>query len=151
MLLTLSLKFPAKNSVALYICLLTSFESPPLDGTNVFMFQSGLCTSSELETSRGSIRIQHLTGSSHGMESSSSRFPRLEECAHFHYEFAEIGPLQVKQYFQPHNFPHSWFWSQIELCEDPEDTRQSGIQEDSLNQWLVAVSSQEPNHRTGNK
>ena len=95
-LVKLNLKFPAKKSLALYICLHTNFEFSPLDGPNVFMFQSGLCTSSELETSRGSIRIQHLTGSSHGMESSSSRFPRLEECAHFHYEFAEIGPLQVK-------------------------------------------------------
>ena len=75
------------------------------------MFQSGLCSSSELETSRGSIRIQHLTGSSHGMEASTSRFPRLEECAHFHYEFAEIGPLQVKQ------SPHSWYLVIIIFCD----------------------------------
>ena len=75
------------------------------------MFQSGLCSSSELETSRGSIRIQHLTGSSHGMEASTSRFPRLEECAHFHYEFAEIGPLQVKQ------SPHSWYFAIITFCD----------------------------------
>ena len=68
----------------------------PLDGTDGVCFQSGLCSSSELETSRGSIRIQHLTGSSHAAEQgAATRFPRLEECAHFHYEFAEIGPLQV--------------------------------------------------------
>ena len=62
------------------------------------IFQSGLCSSSELETSRGSIRIQHLTGANHhpATESAAARFPRLEECAHFHYEFAEIGPLQVQ-------------------------------------------------------
>lgn len=24
-----------------------------------------------------------------------SRFPKLDECAHFHYEHVEIGPLQV--------------------------------------------------------
>ncbi len=64
-------------------------------------FQSGLCSSSQLETSRGSIRIHHLTGSlSGGLASQPSRdqprFPRLEDCAHFHYEFTEIGPIAVR-------------------------------------------------------
>jgi len=60
-----------------------------------FSFQSGLCNASELESSRGgSIRIQHVTGISNASEG-RSRFPKLDECAHFHYEHVEIGPLQV--------------------------------------------------------
>ena len=137
----------SKLSHALYLH--TSFEFSPLDGTNVRVFQSGLCTSSELETSRGSIRIQHLTGSSHGIESSSSRFPLLEECAHFHYEFAEIGPLQVSYNVLFRNFIGLIY--QIELCEDLETARQLGSLEDNTNHYLVAVSSQETNRRTGNK
>lgn len=27
----------------------------------------------------------------------SSRFPKLEECAHFHYDFVEFGPVQVRE------------------------------------------------------
>ena len=137
----------SKLSHALYLH--TSFEFSPLDGTNVRVFQSGLCTSSELETSRGSIRIQHLTGSSHGIESSSSRFPLLEECAHFHYEFAEIGPLQVGSNILFRN--SIGLIDQIELCEDLETARQLGSLEDNTNHYLVAVSSQETNRRTGNK
>ena len=102
-----------------------------------FLLQSGLCSSSELETSRGGhIRIQHLTaaasststgncstiglgrhgghgglsctsGSASGLMASAvgcgaeageinqSRFPRLQSCAHFHYEFTDIGPISV--------------------------------------------------------
>ena len=98
-----------------------------------FLLQSGLCSSSELETSRGGhIRIQHLTaaasststgncstiglgrhgghgglsctsGSASGLmasapeagEMNQSRFPRLQSCAHFHYEFTDIGPISV--------------------------------------------------------
>ena len=74
--------------------------------------QSGLCSSSELETSRGSIRIQHLTATSNTVNGSlkagiisncknstnaehQTRFPRIEDCAHFHYDFTDIGPLVV--------------------------------------------------------
>ena len=74
--------------------------------------QSGLCSSSELETSRGSIRIQHLTATSNTVNGSlkagiisncknstnaehPTRFPRIEDCAHFHYDFTDIGPLVV--------------------------------------------------------
>merc|ERR1712194_516500 len=100
-----------------------------------FTSQSGLCSSSELETSRGGhIRIQHLTaaasststgncstiglgrhgghgglsctsGSASGLmasavgaeagEMNQSRFPRLQSCAHFHYEFTDIGPISL--------------------------------------------------------
>ncbi|TRY77945.1 hypothetical protein TCAL_10902 [Tigriopus californicus] len=61
--------------------------------------KSGLCSSSELETSRGAIRIQHLTaGQTSSCQANSTnegvaRFPRLQDCAHFHYECTEIGPL----------------------------------------------------------
>jgi len=88
-----------------------------------FCFQSGIWEASEVETARGgSIRIQHLTSisgvvprplsttsvasssgfgnglASGGMGSSglaSSRFPKLEECAHFHYDFLELPSLKV--------------------------------------------------------
>ncbi len=88
-------------------------------------FQNGLCSSSELETSRGSIRIQHLTAAAtanpaggpnlgpggisgnHGLSGGSeingqtTRFPRLEECAHFHYEYTDIGPISVRRHTIP--------------------------------------------------
>lgn len=72
--------------------------------------QSGLSGLSELETPRGgSVRIQHrppkhgtvssLPGGSSGSPSSnaasSSRFPKLDECAHFHYDVVDLGPLTV--------------------------------------------------------
>ena len=60
------------------------------------VLQSGLCSSSEVATSRGCIKIRHLTSTAQN-EPQTARFPRMEECAHFHYEFAEIGPLQVDQ------------------------------------------------------
>lgn len=40
----------------------------------------------------GSIRIHHLTAST---KEGLSRFPKLEDCAHFHYEHVELAPLQV--------------------------------------------------------
>lgn len=29
------------------------------------------------------------------IDDGKSRFPKLEECAHFHYEHVELGPLKV--------------------------------------------------------
>ena len=68
-----------------------------------FMFQSGLCAATEMESSRGgSIRIQHLTAAatSGSPADGRSRFPKLDECAHFHYEQVELGPFQVRNCFQ---------------------------------------------------
>jgi hypothetical protein len=51
-----------------------------------------------MESSRGgSIRIQHLTAAatSGSPADGRSRFPKLDECAHFHYEQVELGPFQV--------------------------------------------------------
>ncbi|KAK6645408.1 hypothetical protein RUM43_001685 [Polyplax serrata] len=60
-----------------------------------YISKSGLCGVSELETSKwGSIKIQHVTGLGTASEG-KSRFPKLDECAHFHYEHVEIGPLKV--------------------------------------------------------
>lgn len=85
--------------------------------------QSGIWEASEVETSRGSIRIQHLTavstgprplscsvtsGSSVGPLSHNPRFPKLEECAHFHYDVLELPVLKVISneifYFAHHIF-----------------------------------------------
>ena len=30
------------------------------------------------------------------LDDCGTKFPKLEECAHFHYDFVEIGPLQVR-------------------------------------------------------
>ena len=88
--------------------------------TLTVMFQSGLCSSSELETSRGSIRIQHLTGANHHppTESSAVRFHRLEECAHFHYEFTEIGPLQVREHQSIFQIDRDIRVHNIKICTD---------------------------------
>ena len=122
-------------TVSRYISSTNVFSSrPSLYLYSFVFFQSGLCSSSELETSRGSIRIQHLTAAAstqasasvanfsslagsntilpssclngnggpgqggllgHLSENQSSRFPRLQSCAHFHYEFTDIGPISV--------------------------------------------------------
>ena len=48
------------------------------------------------------IKIQHLTSSA-GL--GHSRFPKLEECAHFHYEHVELNSLQVSaQLFEMYSF-----------------------------------------------
>ncbi|XP_054259133.1 uncharacterized protein LOC128983900 isoform X2 [Macrosteles quadrilineatus] len=51
----------------------------------------GMC--GEVESGGGgSVRIHHLTGVS---PEGRSRFPKLEECAHFHYEHVELGSIQI--------------------------------------------------------
>ncbi|XP_049838628.1 GTPase-activating protein CdGAPr isoform X8 [Schistocerca gregaria] len=65
-----------------------------------YIAKSGLCAATEMESARGgSIRIQHLTGATAGVAGEGrSRFPKLDECAHFHYEAVELGPLQICLY-----------------------------------------------------
>lgn len=65
-----------------------------------YVAKSGLCAATEMESARGgSIRIQHLTGATAGVAGEGrSRFPKLDECAHFHYEAVELGPLQICLY-----------------------------------------------------
>ncbi|XP_066968625.1 GTPase-activating protein CdGAPr isoform X4 [Macrobrachium rosenbergii] len=65
---------------------------------------SGLCVSSDVGDG-GGVRITHLTGSSGmgvnvgrsmvDMDEGETRFPRLDQCAHFHYEYVELPPLQI--------------------------------------------------------
>jgi len=43
--------------------------------------------------SNGSMRMATLPVTS--IDDGKSRFPKLEECAHFHYEHVELGPLKV--------------------------------------------------------
>lgn len=83
--------------------------------------QSGLSGLSELGTPRGgSVRIQHrppkhpanmsssnnaggvagvitsCSPSSAAAAVETSRFPKLDECAHFHYDVVDLGPLTVR-------------------------------------------------------
>ncbi|KAK3583082.1 hypothetical protein CHS0354_004028 [Potamilus streckersoni] len=44
-----------------------------------------------LDSKRESMRIRRISSLSDG----SIRFPKLEDCAHFHYDFVELGSLQV--------------------------------------------------------
>lgn len=46
--------------------------------------------------SNGSIRVAALPITS--IDNGKSKFPKLEECAHFHYEHVELGPLKVSNY-----------------------------------------------------
>ncbi|PSN48778.1 hypothetical protein C0J52_05190 [Blattella germanica] len=80
-----------------------------------------------MESSRGgSIRIQHLTAAAAATSGSPadgrSRFPKLDECAHFHYEQVELGPFQVCLYDEE---------LKPLACEDSENKY-----------WHVAVTSQ---------
>lgn len=43
--------------------------------------------------SNGSLRMATLPVTS--IDDGKTRFPKLEECAHFHYEHVELGPLKV--------------------------------------------------------
>ncbi|XP_069691130.1 GTPase-activating protein CdGAPr isoform X3 [Periplaneta americana] len=88
-------------------------------------YGSGLCAATEMESSRGgSIRIQHLTAAATSGSPSDgrSRFPKLDECAHFHYEQVELGPFQVCLYDEE---------LKPLACEDSENKW-----------WHVAVTSQ---------
>lgn len=62
------------------------------------VLQSGLCVSGDVGDGRGGPRITHLTGSvgGGGVVEDEPRFPRLDQCAHFHYEYVELPPLQVR-------------------------------------------------------
>ena len=62
----------------------------------LILLQGGLCKSFNLDNSSSSsgIKIQHVTELNNVPEE-KSRFPKLEECAHFHYDHVEIGSLQV--------------------------------------------------------
>lgn len=48
--------------------------------------------------SNGSMRVATLPVTS--IEDGKSRFPKLEECAHFHYEHVELGPLKVSNFIK---------------------------------------------------
>ncbi|XP_073986051.1 GTPase-activating protein CdGAPr isoform X3 [Rhodnius prolixus] len=42
----------------------------------------------------GSVRLKSLVGVS-SVQNTTSRFPKLEECAHFHYEHVDLQPIQL--------------------------------------------------------
>ena len=40
--------------------------------------------------------------SCYSLTDGATRFPKLEECAHFHYDFVELGQLQVSLSYYHH-------------------------------------------------
>ncbi|KAK8749928.1 hypothetical protein OTU49_015136, partial [Cherax quadricarinatus] len=73
-------------------------RTPLTDLDAKFVTKSGLCASGDSGDGRGGPRITHLTASvgvGVGVVDDEPRFPRLDQCAHFHYEYVELPPLQV--------------------------------------------------------
>ncbi|BES94829.1 cdc42 GTPase-activating protein [Nesidiocoris tenuis] len=52
-------------------------------------------TKSKSTSDVGSMRLKSLVGISGSVQSNVSRFPKLEECAHFHYEHVDLQPVQI--------------------------------------------------------
>lgn len=52
--------------------------------------------------SNGSLRMATLPVTS--IDDGKTRFPKLEECAHFHYEHVELGPLKVSNLIKNINY-----------------------------------------------
>nr|XP_045581735.1 GTPase-activating protein CdGAPr-like isoform X3 [Procambarus clarkii] len=71
-------------------------RTPLTDLDAKFVTKSGLCASGDVIDGRGGPRITHLTGGvGQAVVDDEPRFPRLDQCAHFHYEYVELPPLQV--------------------------------------------------------
>ncbi|GAB1603250.1 uncharacterized protein LOC115221295 isoform X1 [Argonauta hians] len=68
----------------------------------------------------GNMKIQHTS-----LSDGSTRFPKLEECAHFHYDFVELGQLQ------------------LQLCEDQENYHHRGNTEEGELQFMLRVMSKD--------
>uniref|UniRef100_A0A146KR48 GTPase-activating protein CdGAPr n=1 Tax=Lygus hesperus TaxID=30085 RepID=A0A146KR48_LYGHE len=51
-------------------------------------------TKSKSAVDVGSVRLKSLVGVG-SVQSNTSRFPKLEECAHFHYEHLDLQPIQL--------------------------------------------------------
>ena len=74
-----------------------------MDDRIIFVFQFGIVPmndstdSLDNSTAGVSIRMKKMTRIYDG----TTKFPKLEECAHFHYDFVELGPLQVTTHWLP--------------------------------------------------
>ncbi|KAF6211121.1 hypothetical protein GE061_014235, partial [Apolygus lucorum] len=51
-------------------------------------------TKSKSAVDVGSVRLKSLVGVGSVQSNTTSRFPKLEECAHFHYEHLDLQPIQ---------------------------------------------------------
>ena len=44
----------------------------------------------------GKNRLSEQVSSRYTQDDVGPRFPRLQDCAHFHYEYTEFGPLRIR-------------------------------------------------------
>ncbi|XP_067676921.1 uncharacterized protein [Haliotis asinina] len=84
------------------------------------VYDSSSSLESRCSSSSSSMKIRHHSS---GVFDGSTRFPKLEECAHFHYESVELGPLEVQ------------------LCEEDRENYHHNEEENGEYSYLLRVKS----------
>ncbi|KAL5020419.1 hypothetical protein ScPMuIL_003311 [Solemya velum] len=96
---------------------------------NMPMYDSNDSLDSKRSSAAAAMRIRRISSICEG----STRFPKLEECAHFHYDVVELGPLNV------------------ELCDEERENYRHNVVDSPERGFLVRVTSSDKSwilHRT---